>query len=293
MYEREMDKAATLIEAIPYIRKFSGTTVVVKYGGSAMVDEKLKKSVIKDLALLKYIGLRPIIVHGGGKEITALLDRLGKKSEFIDGLRVTDRETADVAEMVLSGSIGKSLVENLEAVGISACGINGKDGHTLLVRKKLFGSGRDIGFVGEIDKVDIHLVMTLLDSGYVPVISPVGVDSFSQTYNINADYAATAVAGALGAQKLVFLTDVEGILRDKDDPSSIIRRMNAAEARSLIADGTIRGGMIPKTECCIDALDRGVKTVHVLDGRLPHSLLLEIFTASGIGTMVVPEGGAQ
>ncbi len=293
MYEREMDKAATLIEAIPYIRKFSGTTVVVKYGGSAMVDEKLKKSVIKDIALLKYIGLRPIIVHGGGKEITALLDRLGKKSEFIDGLRVTDRETADVAEMVLSGSIGKSLVENLEAVGISACGINGKDGHTLLVRKKLFGSGRDIGFVGEIDKVDIHLVMTLLDSGYVPVISPVGVDSFSQTYNINADYAATAVAGALGAQKLVFLTDVEGILRDKDEPSSIIRRMNAAEARSLIADGTIRGGMIPKTECCIDALDRGVKTVHVLDGRLPHSLLLEIFTASGIGTMVVPEGGAQ
>ncbi len=293
MYEREMDKAATLIEAIPYIRKFSGTTVVVKYGGSAMVDEKLKKSVIKDIALLKYIGLRPVIVHGGGKEITALLDRLGKKSEFIDGLRVTDRETADVAEMVLSGSIGKSLVENLEAVGISACGINGKDGHTLLVRKKLFGSGRDIGFVGEIDKVDIHLVMTLLDSGYVPVISPVGVDSFSQTYNINADYAATAVAGALGAQKLVFLTDVEGILRDKDDPSSIIRRMNAAEARSLIADGTIRGGMIPKTECCIDALDRGVKTVHVLDGRLPHSLLLEIFTASGIGTMVVPEGGAQ
>ena len=249
--------------------------------------------MIKDIALLKYIGLRPIIVHGGGKEITALLDRLGKKSEFIDGLRVTDRETADVAEMVLSGSIGKSLVENLEAVGISACGINGKDGHTLLVRKKLFGSGRDIGFVGEIDKVDIHLVMTLLDSGYVPVISPVGVDSFSQTYNINADYAATAVAGALGAQKLVFLTDVEGILRDKDDPSSIIRRMNAAEARSLIADGTIRGGMIPKTECCIDALDRGVKTVHVLDGRLPHSLLLEIFTASGIGTMVVPEGGAQ
>lgn len=293
MYEREMDKAATLIEAIPYIRKFSGTTVVVKYGGSAMVDEKLKKSVIKDIALLKYIGLRPVIVHGGGKEITALLDRLGKKSEFIDGLRVTDRETADVAEMVLSGSIGKSLVENLEAVGISACGINGKDGHTLLVRKKLFGSGRDIGFVGEIDKVDIHLVMTLLDSGYVPVISPVGVDSFSQTYNINADYAATAVAGALGAQKLVFLTDVEGILRDKDAPSSIIRRMNAAEARSLIADGTIRGGMIPKTECCIDALDRGVKTVHVLDGRLPHSLLLEIFTASGIGTMVVPEGGAQ
>lgn len=292
MYEKEMDKAAVLIEAIPYIRKFSGSTVVVKYGGSAMVDEKLKKSVIKDIALLKYIGLHPVIVHGGGKEITALLDRLGKKSEFVDGLRVTDRETAEVAEMVLSGSIGKSLVENLEAVGIPACGISGKDGHTLLVSKKLFGSGLDIGYVGQIEKVDTHLLMTLIESGYVPVISPVGVDAFSQTYNINADYAATAIAGALNAQKLVFLTDVEGILRDKDDPSSIIRRMNVNEAQSLIDEGVIRGGMIPKTECCIDALRRGVKTVHVLDGRLPHSMLLEIFTAEGIGTMVVPEGGA-
>lgn len=291
MYEKEMDKAATLVEAIPYMRKFSGSTVVVKYGGSAMVDEKLKKSVIRDIALLKFIGLRPVIVHGGGKEITGLLSRLGKESRFVDGLRVTDSETASVAEMVLSGSIAKSLVENLEAVGIPACGINGKDGHTLVVRKKLFENGLDIGFVGEIEKVDIHLVQTLLDSGYVPVISPVGVDSCSQTYNINADYAATAIAGALGAQKLVFLTDVEGILRDKDDPSSIIRRMNVAEAQSLIADGTIKAGMIPKTRCCIDALERGVKTVHVLDGRLPHSMLLEIFTASGIGTMVVPEGG--
>lgn len=289
MYEKERAKADVLIEAIPYMRKFAGSIVVVKYGGSAMVDERLKKSVIKDIALLKYIGFKPVVIHGGGKEITSLLDRLGKKTEFVDGLRVTDGETAAVAEMVLSGSIGKSLVENLEAVGIEACGINGKDGHTLQARKKVYKNGSDLGFVGEIEKVDTHLIETLIHSGYVPVISPVGVDMFSQTYNINADYAASAIAGALSAQKLVFLTDVEGILRDKDDPSSIIRRMSAVEARSLIADGTIKGGMIPKVECCLDALDKGVKSVHVLDGRLPHSMLLEIFTASGIGTMVTSE----
>ena len=289
MYEKEQAKAEILIEAIPYIRKFAGETVVIKYGGSAMVDERLKKAVIKDVAMLKYLGLNPIIVHGGGKEITSMLSRMGKESIFVDGLRVTDAETAAVAEMVLSGAIGKSLVENLESVGIRACGINGKDGHTLVARKKVDDKGRDLGFVGEIEKVDIHLIDTLLSSGYVPVISPVGVDSYSQTYNINADYAASAIAGALNAQKLVFLTDVEGILRDKDDPSSIIRRMNAAEAKALMADGTIKGGMIPKVECCLDALDKGVKTVHVLDGRLPHSMLLEIFTASGVGTMVTPE----
>ena len=289
MYEKERAKADVLIEAIPYIRKFAGTTVVVKYGGSAMVDEKLKKSVIKDIALLKYIGLKPVVVHGGGKEITALLDRLGKETQFVDGLRVTDAETAGVAEMVLSGSIGKSLVENLESVGVEACGINGKDGHTLQAKKKVDEKGRDLGFVGEIEKVDIYLIETLLEAGYVPVISPVGVDSYSQTYNINADYAASAIAGALNAQKLVFLTDVEGILRDKDDPSTIIRRMSAQEAIDMIADGTINGGMIPKVECCLDALRKGVRTVHVLDGRLPHSMLLEIFTADGIGTMVTPE----
>ncbi len=197
-------------------------------------DEKLKRSVIRDIALLKYIGLKPVVVHGGGKEISSLLERLGKETVFVDGLRVTDAETASVAEMVLSGSIGKSLVESLESLGIESCGINGKDGHTLVARKKVDDKGRDLGFVGEIEKVDIHLIDTLLSSGYVPVISPVGVDSYSQTYNINADYAASAIAGALNAQKLVFLTDVEGILRDKDDPSSIIRRMNAAEAKALL-----------------------------------------------------------
>ena len=290
MYEKEQAKAEILIEAIPYIRKFAGETVVIKYGGSAMVDERLKKAVIKDVAMLKYLGLNPIIVHGGGKEITATLDKMGKETVFVDGLRVTDAETAGVAEMVLSGSIGKSLVENLESVGIRACGINGKDGHTLMAKKKVDEKGRDLGFVGEIECVDKTLINTLINADFVPVISPVGVDSFSQTYNVNADYAASAIAGALNAQKLVFLTDVEGILRDKDDPKSIIRRMNAREALELIEDGTIKGGMIPKVECCLDAIRKGVKSVHVLDGRLPHSILLEIFTAEGIGTMLTPEG---
>ncbi|MBO8436947.1 MAG: acetylglutamate kinase [Spirochaetes bacterium] len=291
MYEKEQAKAEILIEAIPYIRKFAGETVVIKYGGSAMVDERLKKSVIKDVAMLKYLGLNPIIVHGGGKEITATLDKMGKETLFVDGLRVTDAETAGVAEMVLSGSVGKSLVENLESVGIRACGINGKDGHTLMAKKKIDEKGRDLGFVGEIEKVDKTLIDTLIAADFVPVISPVGVDAFSQTYNVNADYAASAIAGALNAQKLVFMTDVEGILRDKDDPKSIIRRMNAREAVELIADGTIKGGMIPKVECCLDAINKGVKSVHVLDGRLPHSILLEIFTAEGIGTMLTPEVG--
>ena len=290
MYEKEQAKAEILIEAIPYIRKFAGETVVIKYGGSAMVDERLKKAVIKDVAMLKYLGLNPIIVHGGGKEITATLDKMGKETVFVDGLRVTDAETAGVAEMVLSGSIGKSLVENLESVGIRACGINGKDGHTLMAKKKVDEKGRDLGFVGEIECVDKTLINTLINADFVPVISPVGVDSFSQTYNVNADYAASAIAGALNAQKLVFMTDVEGILRDKDDPKSIIGRMNAREAMELIEDGTIKGGMIPKVECCLDAIRKGVKSVHVLDGRLPHSILLEIFTAEGIGTMLTPEG---
>ena len=289
MYEKEQAKAEVLVGAIPYIRKFRNETVVIKYGGSAMVDAQLKKSVIRDIAMLKYLGLNPIVVHGGGKEISSLLAKMGKESIFVDGLRVTDSETATVAEMVLSGSIGKSLVENLEAVGIKACGINGKDGHTLVAKKLLDDKGRDLGFVGEIESVDTTLINTLIEAGFVPVISPVGVDAYSQTYNINADYAASAIAGAMNAEKLVFLTDVEGILKDKDDPSSKITRMNAGEAKRLIAEGIIKGGMIPKVECCLDALEKGVQTVHVLDGRLPHSILLEIFTAEGIGTMMLPE----
>jgi acetylglutamate kinase len=285
----EILKAEVLIEAIPYIRRFAGSTVVVKYGGSAMVDEKLKRSVIQDIAMLKYIGLKPVVVHGGGKEITGLLERLGKQSQFLDGLRVTDEETAKVAEMVLSGSIGKALVDELQQVGISSVGISGKDGRSLLCSKKLDEKGRDLGFVGQIDTVDTSLLETLLANNFVPVVSPVGVDAEGNTYNINADYAASAVAGALSAQKLIFLTDVEGILKDKDDPSSILRTLSEQEALGYIADGTIKGGMIPKVQCCLDGLDKGVESVHVLDGRVPHAILLEIFTTKGVGTMVTKE----
>ncbi len=286
--QQEIKKAEVLIEAIPYIRRFAGTIVVVKYGGSAMVDEKLRKSVIQDIALMKYIGLMPVVVHGGGKEITNLLDRLGKETVFLDGLRVTDEETAKVAEMVLSGSINKALVADLESVGIKAVGINGKDGRTLMAHKKLDPKGRDLGFVGEVDQVDTALVSTLLENNFVPVISPIGMDELGNTYNINADYAASAIAGALHAQKLIFLTDVEGILRDKDDPDTIIRRLTIDEALDYINDGTIKGGMIPKAQCCIDGIIKGVKSVHILDGRLDHSILLEIFTTKGIGTMMTP-----
>ena len=286
---QEILKAETLIEAIPYIRRFAGAIAVVKYGGSAMVNAELKKAVIEDIAMLKYIGLKPVVVHGGGAEISNLLARLGKESVFIDGLRVTDEETALVAEMVLSGSIGKSLVDNLEQVGIKAVGISGKDGRTFLCEKKKDEKGRDLGFVGEIKKVDTTLVDSLLKSNFVPVLSPVGVDTEGNTYNINADYAASAIAGALSAQKLIFLTDVEGILKDKDDPSSIIRTLTHGEAVSYIEQGIIKGGMIPKVQCCLDGLEKGVESVHVLDGRLPHAILLEIFTTRGIGTMVTKE----
>ncbi|MDD3057588.1 MAG: acetylglutamate kinase [Sphaerochaeta sp.] len=287
--ETEILKAEVLIEAIPYIRRFAGSTVVVKYGGSAMVDEKLKRSVIQDIAMLKYIGLKPVVVHGGGKEITSLLERLGKQSQFLDGLRVTDEETAKVAEMVLSGSIGKALVDELQMVGISSVGISGKDGRSLLCSRKLDEKGRDLGFVGQIDHVDTTLLETLLANNFVPVVSPVGVDAAGNTYNINADYAASAVAGSLSAQKLIFLTDVEGILKDKDDPSTILRTLSEQEALGYIADGTIKGGMIPKVQCCLDGLDKGVESVHVLDGRVPHAILLEIFTTKGVGTMVTKE----
>ena len=287
--EDAIKKAEVLLEAIPYIRSFSGDVVVVKYGGSAMTDERLKYSVTTDIAMLKYLGLKPVIVHGGGKEISSMLKRLGKESVFIDGLRVTDKETAAIAEMILSGSIAKSLVEDLESVGISACSINGKDGHTIEAVKKIDEKGRDLGFVGEIEKVNTLLISTLIEKGFVPVISPVGVDEKGQTYNINADYAASAIAGALQAKKLIFLTDVDGVLKDVNDPSSIITRMSQAEANKYIEDGIISGGMIPKVECCLDAINRGVKNVHVLNGTLMHSILLEIFTSEGIGTMVTKE----
>jgi acetylglutamate kinase len=257
----------------------------VKYGGSAMVDDEIKTSVIQDIAMMKRIGMRPVVVHGGGNSITSLLDRLGKKTTFVDGLRITDAETAHIAEMVLSGSISKELVQCLQGQGINAVGINGKDGDTLIARKKL-NDGKDLGFVGEVVRVNTALLDSLMANDFVPVVAPVGTDFEGNTYNINADYAASAIAGALHAQKLVFLTDVEGILRDKDDPSTILRQLTLTEAENYIADGTIGGGMIPKAHCCMDGIRQGVQSVHILDGRIPHSLLLEIFTNEGIGTMM-------
>lgn len=283
--KREIEKANVLIEALPYIRRFAGSTVVVKYGGSAMVDDEIKLSVIQDIAMMKRIGMRPVVVHGGGNAITDLLERLGKKSQFIDGLRVTDSETAQIAEMVLSGSISKELVQCLQAQGIPAVGINGKDGDTLVAKKKLT-DGKDLGYVGEVVKVNTGLLDSLMANDFVPVVAPVGTDFAGNTYNINADYAASAIAGALNAQKLVFLTDVEGILKDKDDPSSILRQLTLVEAENYIGDGTISGGMIPKAQCCMDGIRQGVQSVHILDGRLPHALLLEIFTNEGVGTMM-------
>jgi len=280
-----IEKANVLIEALPYIRKFAGSTVVVKYGGSAMVDETMRMSVIQDIVLMKRIGLNPVVVHGGGKAITHMLDSIGKKSTFIDGMRVTDEQTAKIAEMVLCGSMGKELVQSLQSQGIQAVSISGKDGDTLHTKKKMV-NGKDLGFVGEIEKVNTELITSLMKDDFVPVVAPIGTDSEGHTYNINADYAASAIAGALQAQKLVFLTDVEGILKDKDDPSSILRRLTLDETKAYMNDGTIHGGMIPKAKCCMDGIEMGVDSVHILDGRLPHSLLLEIFTNDGIGTMM-------
>lgn len=279
-------KAEVLLEAIPYIRKFSGNTVVIKYGGSAMSDEMLKSYVTTDIAMLKYLGLKPVIVHGGGNEISAFLKALNIESRFVDGIRVTDKETAKIAEMVLSGAIGKSLVSDFEKVGVKAVSINGKDGNTLSV-KKLESSKVDYGFVGSIESVNLNLINTLIKNDFVPVVSPIGCDDEGNTYNINADYLALAVAGALNADKLIFLSDVEGVLKDVSDPDSIISYMSRKQAEEYIEDGTISGGMIPKVRCCLDALEKGVKSVHVLNGKLSHSILLEIFTKEGIGTMVV------
>ena len=283
--QKTIEKAKVLIEALPYIRSFNGQIVVIKYGGSAMTDETIKDLVIQDIVLMKLVGMRPVIVHGGGNAITDLLTRLGKETTFIDGLRVTDKETAEIAEMVLSGSINKQIVQAIQNHGVQAAGISGKDGNTFQAEKKLV-KGHDVGFVGEIVHTDTSLVRSLIDNDFIPVIAPVGTDSTGNTYNINADYAASAIAGALQAQKLVFLTDVEGIMKDVKDPDSIIRRVTAEQARGYIEDGTIRGGMIPKTLCCIDGIEKGVKSVHILDGRIEHSMLLEIYTNNGIGTMM-------
>jgi len=283
--EELMSKANVLIEALPYIQKFKDKIVVVKYGGSAMLDETLQQNVIKDVALLKLVGMQPIIVHGGGKEISKWVGLLGKEAKFVQGLRVTDAETMEVAEMVLS-KVNKRLVQMLEQLGVKAAGICGKDGGTLKCEKKL-ANGEDIGFVGNVTTVDTGLIDTLLVNDYIPVIAPIGMDDNFLSYNINADDAACAIATAMGAEKLAFLTDIEGLYRDFEDKSSLISVLTVADGDELLASGVIGGGMLPKLQNCIDAVKEGVAGVHILDGRVQHSLLLEFFTDKGIGTAIV------
>lgn len=282
--QKYIEKAKVLVEALPYIKKFNGKIVVIKYGGSAMVDETIKASVIQDIVLMKLVGFKPVIVHGGGKEISNMLGKIGKESKFVNGLRVTDYETAGVAEMVLSGKVNKDIVQLIQNHDLDAVGISGKDAKTLKVNKKEV-EGYDVGYVGEINKVNTGLIQTLLENDFIPVIAPVGTDDAGETYNINADYAASAIAGALQAEKLIFLTDVEGILKDVKDSTSLISKIDVTEVPKYIEEGIISGGMIPKAECCAWGIEKGVKSVHILDGRVEHSLLLEVFTNSGVGTM--------
>ena len=289
MEQREMDqvmqKASVLIEALPYIQKFNRKIIVVKYGGSAMSNEELQKNVIKDVTLLKLVGFKPIIVHGGGKAISRWVEKVGKEPSFVNGLRVTDEETMEIAEMVL-GRVNKNLVTMVEELGVKAVGISGKDGGLLKVEKK-YSDGKDIGFVGNITEVDPKVIYDLLEKDFLPIIAPIGLDENFQTYNINADDAACAIAKAVGADKLVFLTDIEGLYRDINDKSTFISRLTASQAESLISEGVIGGGMLPKLGNCTSAVRNGVNRVHILDGRIPHCLLLEIFTNKGIGTAIL------
>ena len=289
--QKYLDKAEVLIEALPYIQRFNRKVIVVKYGGSAMVDEELKARVIQDVTLLKLVGFKPIIVHGGGKEISKWVGKVGMEPHFINGLRVTDAETMELAEMVL-GKVNKSLVQLVEQLGVRAIGISGKDGGLLKVDKKL-ADGEDIGFVGDVKEVNADIIYDLLEKDFLPIIFPVGYDDEFATYNINADDAACAIAEAVHAEKLAFLSDIEGVYKDKDDPSSLISELHVDEAQKLIDDGYVGGGMIPKLKNCIDAIEEGVNRVHILDGRIPHSLLLEIFTNKGIGTAILREDGEK
>ena len=280
-----LDKAEVLIEALPYIRRFNRKVIIVKYGGSAMVDEELKRNVIKDVVLLKLVGFKPIIVHGGGKEISRWVGKVGMEPKFINGLRVTDEATMEVAEMVLN-KVNKELVTMIESLGVKAIGISGKDGALLHVQKKL-SDGQDIGYVGDIKEVNGQILYDLLEKDFLPIICPIGFDEGFCSYNINADDAACAIARAMHAEKLAFLTDIEGVYKDPDDPSTLISELEVAEAKKLMADGYIGGGMLPKLQNCIDAIEAGVSRVHILDGRIPHCLLLEIFTNRGIGTAIL------
>lgn len=278
-------RAEVLTQALPYIQKYYNKTVVIKYGGNAMINEDLKQQVMEDIVLLHLIGVKVVLVHGGGPEITEMLAKIGKESKFVDGLRVTDKETAEVVQMVLAGKINKSLVNLLEIKGGKAMGISGMDGHLITATAK----DERLGYVGKITGVNVEPIFDLLAHNYIPVVSTVGCDSEGNVYNINADTAAAYIAGALEAECLISMTDIAGILRDKDDPSTLISKITTAEAIDLFNDGTISGGMIPKVECCLEAINRGVKKVFIMDGRIPHSLLIETLTDEGAGTMVTGE----
>ena len=280
-------KAQVLVEALPYIQRFNRKIIVVKYGGSAMVDEQLKKSVIQDVVLLKLVGFKTIIVHGGGKEISKWVEKVGMETHFINGLRVTDEPTMEIAEMVLN-KVNKSLVQMVQELGVMGVGITGKDGGLLKVEKK-YSNGEDIGYVGEITEVNPKILYDLLEKDFLPIVGPIGMDDAFKSYNINADDAACAIARAVNAEKLAFLTDIEGVYRDPSDKSSLISELHLSEARELIGSGNIGGGMLPKLNNCIDAIENGVSRVHILDGRIAHCLLLEIFTNKGIGTAILGE----
>lgn len=275
-------RAEVLTQALPYIKRYTGRIIVVKYGGNAMINEQLKQQVMEDIVLLWLIGVKPVLIHGGGPEISELMGKLGKKSEFIDGLRVSDKETVDIAQMVLAGKINKSLVNLLQMSGGRAMGISGMDGRLIEAETK----DERLGYVGKVTKINETPVLDLLEKGYIPVISTLGCDAEGNTYNINGDTAAACIAGALKAERMILMTDIAGILRDKDDPSTLIPEITIEEAAELQRDGIISGGMIPKVKCCIEAIQRGVDNVVIMDGRVPHSILMELLTDEGAGTMV-------
>ncbi len=277
-----LQRAEIITQALPYIQKYHNKIIVVKYGGNAMISEELKLQVMEDLVLLWLIGVKPVLVHGGGPEISDMLKKVGKQTEFVDGLRVTDKETAEIVQMVLAGKINKQLVNLLGEFGGNAVGISGIDGHLIEAKIK----DERLGFVGEITNVNVQPILDLIEKEYIPVVSTVGCDKEGNVYNINADTAASYIAGAMKAERLITMTDIPGILRDVNDPDSIIKKITTEEARQLFADGIISGGMIPKVECCIEAIEKGVRRVTILDGRVPHALLLELLTDEGAGTLV-------
>ncbi|EGK59845.1 acetylglutamate kinase [Centipeda periodontii DSM 2778] len=291
----DKDKAEILVDALPYIQEFYGTTVVIKYGGNAMINDALKENVMRDVALMKFVGIRPILVHGGGPEITGFLKKVGKESSFVSGLRVTDEETVEIAEMVLDGKLNSEIVGLLNLRGVRAVGLSGKDAGLIKAKKKLatvyendMEHEVDIGYVGAVTEIDTALITDLLNQGYVPVIAPIGMGEHGESYNINADYVAAEIAGAMRAEKMLLLTDVEGVYQDFTDKGSLISQLRMDEAKEYIRSGVIDGGMIPKVEACLRALEAGAHKAHIIDGRLAHSIILEIFTSRGIGTMVLP-----